>query len=457
MQRLKQLAGGADRVASIQPIAGSGSNRKYYRLTLTDDTTVIGVIGTSVAENEAFIYLAQYFTARSLPVPAVIAVSDDRMAYLQEDLGSVALIDRITDCDLVGRTIDLLPRFQISGAMGLDFDRCYPVAEMDSRSVMWDLNYFKYCFLKPLGIEIDEPALEREFDALTIRLLSARPLGFMVRDFQSRNVMIHNDSPWLIDFQGGRRGPVHYDIASFLWQTRAGFTPAFRNEMVSRYVAAAGVNEAEFRNALPDFVAFRMMQVLGAYGFRGLYERKTAFMQQIPAALAELRESLDPATFPYLHSLASSITLPGQESTDVADGMLTVEVLSFSYRKGLPADLSGNGGGFVFDCRAVHNPGRYDRYKQLTGRDPEVIEFLESNGEITEFLSHCYALVDAAVDRYLERGFSHLQVAFGCTGGRHRSLYSADHMATHLRLSFAGRPIRIVLHHREQPSLPCVH
>ncbi len=458
MQRLKALAIEAGKhVTSIEAITGSGSNRRYFRLRIDDGTSLIGVVGTCKAENDAFIYLSDYFSARNLPVPKVVAVSEDRMVYLQQDLGSESLLDHITDTALIGQSIRLLPQFQILEAIGLDFSHCYPVAEMDRKSVMWDFNYFKYSFLKLTGTEIDEPALENEFELMAETLLSARPLGFMVRDFQSRNIMIHNGSPWLIDFQGGRRGPVHYDVASFLWQTRANFSQSLRDQMISEYCIAAGLSESSFRQTLPDFVAFRMMQVLGAYGFRGLFERKAAFMTQIPPALSALSTSLNEHKYPYLHSLVNAlITRPEfspQSDDKFSDGVLTVEVLSFSYRKGLPIDRSGNGGGFVFDCRAIHNPGRYDQYKQLTGRDPEVIDFLESNGEITEFLTHCYALVDNAVERYLSRGFTHLQVAFGCTGGRHRSLYSADHMAEHLKARFGNAKINITLTHREQPSL----
>ena len=453
MLRLEQLAGEFGEVIATEPITGSGSNRRYFRFRFADGSTMIGCLGTNVAENQAFIGLARYFRERLLPVPEIIAVSDDSMAYLQQDLGSTSLLDCISDEEMVARTMEMLPKFQLNGAIGLDFSQCYPVSELDRRSVMWDLNYFKYCFLKPMGVEIDEPRLEDEFELLAERIVSARPLGFMVRDFQSRNVMVHDGQPWLIDFQGGRRGPVHYDVASFLWQSRAGFSDETRRQMIDRYIDTAGVSRESFLAQLPDFVAFRMMQVLGAYGFRGLYERKPAFMTQIPASLHSLRMSLNPNSFPYLSKLTEDLAFSIDQRNQNEDGALTVEVMSFSYKKGMPADSTDNGGGFTFDCRAIHNPGRYERYRALTGRDPEVIEFLENDGEITQFLEHCYSLVDASVERYLERGFTHLQVAFGCTGGRHRSLYSADHMAEHLRQRFAGQNLRVTLHHREQPQL----
>ncbi|GFI05545.1 nucleotide-binding protein YvcJ [Muribaculaceae bacterium] len=455
MQRLKSLIPDAK---SFEPITGSGSNRRYWRVVRADGTSVIGAIGTVTTENDAFIYLSGYFSSRDLPVPRILAVSPDRTAYVQEDLGDTCLLDRITDTALVAKTIDMLPRFQINGALGLDFSRCHPVPEMDMTSVMWDLNYFKYCYLKLTGLEIDEPRLEKEFQSLASCLLMAKPWGFMVRDFQSRNVMIRDNMPYLIDFQGGRRGPVHYDVASFLWQARAGLSAEFRNSMVERYIAASGVDAEEFRTSLPFFVIFRMLQVLGAYGFRGYHERKPAFMQQIPAALTNLREAMNPAVFPYLSEITDTLlsrhaTHSSVGSDNDANGILTVEVLSFSYKKGLPADMSGNGGGFVFDCRAIHNPGRYEPYKQLTGKDAPVAEFLENDGEVFTFLDHCCALVDHAVERYLKRGFTHLQIAFGCTGGQHRSVYCAAAMAARLREKFAGQPIAVTETHREQPSL----
>lgn len=128
--------------------------------------------------------------------------------------------------------------------------------------------------------------------------------------------------------------------------------------------------------------------------------------------------------------------------------MLTVTIYSFSFKKGIPEDNSGNGGGYVFDCRSTHNPGKYDEYKQLTGLDQPVIDFLEKDGEILEFLSSVYTLVDHHVARFLERGFEHLQVSFGCTGGQHRSVYSAQHTAEHIKEKFPTVSIELI--HRER-------
>lgn len=317
---------------------------------------------------------------------------------------------------------------------------------------MWDLNYFKYCFLKPSGITFDESALEDDFRRLSADLTDGDAVAFMYRDFQSRNVMVHDGQPWFIDFQGGRRGPYLYDVASFLWQARAGFSDELRSELVGEYVDSLSryitVDETQLRQRLELFVLFRTLQVLGAYGFRGYFERKRHFIDSIPPAIANLRPLIAKFGDRYdslCDALRRLTELPAYNQSDKPG--LTVRVYSFSYKKGIPEDPSGNGGGFVFDCRAIHNPGRYDRYKQLSGLDRPVIEFLEHDGEILAFLDHCYALVDASVQRYLSRGFTDLSVSFGCTGGQHRSVYSAQHMAEHLSEKFG---VRVELEHREQ-------
>jgi aminoglycoside/choline kinase family phosphotransferase len=284
---------------SLEPITGSGSNRRYFRVVYPYGGSAIATVGTNLAENEAFLHLADTFERAGLPVPHVSAVSADRMAYLQQDLGSTSLYGCLHRRDLVARALTWLPRFQ--RATGLDFRRCYPVAEMDRRSVMWDLNYFKYCYLKPVGVEIDEPALEDDFESLAADVLSSGPWGFMYRDFQSRNVMISGDETYFIDFQGGRRGPMLYDVVSFLWQARANATlQPMRREMLGVYAEAAAIDEAHLRAQLPAMVLFRMLQVLGAYGFRGLFERKEAFLNCIPQAIDNIRELLPLSRYPYL-------------------------------------------------------------------------------------------------------------------------------------------------------------
>lgn len=276
----------------------------------------------------------------------------------------------------------------------------------------------------------------------------------MYRDFQSRNVMIHNGEPWFIDFQGGRKGPCQYDVASFLWQAKANFSSELRKELIDEYIRSArryrDIDKAHFMDTLRQFVLFRTMQVLGAYGFRGYFEKKPHFMQSVPFAIANLRALLAEKPFyeyPYLQELLQRLVDLKQFTSDLEKRQLTVRVISFAYKKGIPYDPTGNGGGFVFDCRAVNNPGKYDRYKPFTGLDRQVIDFLEADGEVFDFLEHCYALVDAATRRYIDRGFTNLYVAFGCTGGQHRSVYCAQHMAEHLNKLFN---VKVELIHREQ-------
>lgn len=446
----------------IVELPSSGSNRRYFRIS--GERSLIGAVGTSREENQAFIYLARHFKERNLPVPEVLAVSDDEMAYVQEDLGDTMLFNEIEkgratsvfseeERQLLTKAIRLLPDVQFGGAVGLDFSVCYPLPEFDARCIMWDLNYFKYCFLKAVGINFLEDKLEADFQSMVEVLMRNQSSTFMYRDFQSRNVMLKDGEPWLIDFQGGRKGPFYYDVASFLWQAKANFPESLRKELVGEYIDALRkyipVDENYFREQLRHFVLFRTLQVLGAYGFRGYFEKKPHFIQSVPYAIENLRKLLaEPfAEYPYLNDLLNRLVNLKQFSDELQKRALTVKVMSFAYKKGIPNDTSGNGGGYVFDCRAVNNPGKYERYKPFTGLDEQVIKFLEDDGEILEFLEHSYALVDSSVKRYMERGFSNLMVCFGCTGGQHRSVYCAQHMAEHLNKKFG---VKVELVHREQ-------
>ena len=436
--------------ASVQALTGSASHRRYYRLTGADGRTLIGVEGTDTDENRAFLTIDRHFASKGINVPKVVA--EDGLCYLQEDLGSTVLYDALAsgrasgsyspeEVALLCKTLAALPKIQVEGARGLDFSVCYPQPSFDGRMVDFDLNYFKYDFLKLTGLEFNEVLLQDDFDRLRADLLADSSDTFLYRDFNARNVMLVDGEPYFIDFQGGRRGPVYYDVASFLWQARARYPSELREELLQVYLgslrAYGPVDETHFRERLRLFILFRMLQVLGCYGYRGLWERNQSFIDSIPPALEIVKSLLPLEDYPYLSEILAKL----------CGASLTVTVYSFSFKKGIPEDTSGNGGGYVFDCRSVHNPGKYERFKQLTGLDAPVIEFLEEDGEILRFLEHVYALVDAHVERFLSRGFTHLQVSFGCTGGQHRSAYSAQHLAEHL---VAKYPVKVHLIHRER-------
>lgn len=454
-------------------LTNSGSNRHYSRLTTEDGkVSLIGVEGTSLDENNAFLYMSRHFRQQGLNVPEVLAVSEDHMMYVQEDLGDLSLFDFMEEGRKTGvfsekeksvlrKTMQALARFQVKGAENFDFRVCYPQPEFNLRSILWDLNYFKYCFLKATGLDFQEDKLENEFERLAFVLLQARLSYFMYRDFQSRNVMlvqqdtdgIEQWTPYFIDFQGGRKGPIYYDVASFLWQAKANFSTELREELIDVYLdeleTMVPTDRNEFRDTLKHFVLFRTMQVLGAYGFRGYFEKKPHFLQSIPFAIENLRRLLKTASedYPYLIEVLQRMTEMKQFQEVAVRKPLVVKIYSFSYKKGIPADDSGNGGGFVFDCRAVNNPGKYERYNSFTGLDEPVIRFIEEDGEMLTFLSSAFPMVDASVKRYMERGFQHLMVCFGCTGGQHRSVYGAEKMAKHINEKF-GVEVRLI--HREQ-------
>lgn len=444
-------------------ITGSASNRSYYRLS-SPAGTCIGVVGLDRAENKAFLTIARHFRSKDISVPEIIAESEDGMRYLQNDLGDSILFGS-PDEDLLCRTMSLLPQIQFEGADGLDFSVCYPQPEFDLRMVMFDLNYFKYCFLKPSGLEFNEVKLQDDLEKLVKELLDSVSTvpTFLYRDFNARNVMIHEGNPYFIDFQGGRKGPIYYDVASFVWHARADYPAELKERMLDAYLGSLSkymtVDRKEFMQKLQLFVLFRTLQVLGAYGFRGWVEHKANFVVCIPQTIKALADLLKGEScgdfssarmkYPYLCETLERLTqLPRFDTSKFRPDRLNVTVTSFSFKKGIPEDPSGNGGGYVFDCRSIHNPGRYKQYKQLTGMDKEVIDFLEEDGEILSFLDHVYGVVDPHVETYASRGFTSLMVNFGCTGGQHRSVYCAEHLARHLVSRYPD--IRVRLMHREQ-------
>ncbi len=446
------------KIVSSALITNSASNRKYYRLTDSCGKTVIGVVGTLPAENNAFIKFSAHFRQKGLNVPEVFAVSDDGLCYLQQDLGDVSLFSILKNDDcmpLLEKTISTLPQIQWTGGQGLDFSVCFPRPEFNRRNILWDLNYFKYSFLKPIGNEFDENKLQDEFELFADILESPEcPRGFMYRDFQSRNVMIRDNEPWFIDFQGGLKGPLYYDLASFVFQAKANFDDQTRARLIECYFNALHelkpISRRDFEKDFPNFVLLRCLQTLGAYGFRGMVERKAEFIAAVPMGLRNLGKILSLYEFPqlpYLCSCLHDLAKKADSYPTYNSNKLCISIYSFSFKKGSPVDFSGNGGGFIFDCRAIHNPGKYAQYKNSTGRDENVRKFLLDDGEITTFMDHVKAIADQSVQRYIERGFTSLMFSFGCTGGQHRSVFSAESLCQHLRTKFPN--VKIVLTHRE--------
>lgn len=464
--------------AQFSALRAHGSDRRIYRLGDEDDA-VIGIANADVAENTAFLSFSRHFRAAGIPVPEILAVGADQAVYLEEDLGSETLFDLLVRTRAAGspevtpearsvyeRVVDLLPEIQIRAGRGIDESVCYPRARFDRQSMYWDLNYFKYYFLKLAQVPFHEQALENDFSRLVTFLLSAPSDAFLYRDFQSRNIMVRNGAPWFIDYQGGRRGAVHYDIASLLVDAKADLPEDFRGAMLERYVVALErqgirVDRAEFLGFYDGFTLIRILQAMGAYGFRGFYERKEHFLQSVPYAIRNLEDLLRrwrapvqlPALAEALGRIVQSTRLRDLTTTAPA---LTVRIESFSYKRGYPADASGHGGGFVFDCRSLPNPGRDPQYAPMAGDDPVVTTWLESHDEVHGFVARAREMVLPAVDAYRKRRFTHLSVAFGCTGGQHRSVYCATQLARALR----GRPgVSVELSHRDvvrtaRPSAP---
>lgn len=468
LELYRKAIGGPD--PDVERMAGAGSNRAYYRLK-TPAGSMVGVVGTSIEENEAFIFLTHHFTGAGLNVPHIIAVSDDHSRYLQTDLGTTSLYDAVAqgrgkggdysdeEVALLAAAVRYLPKLQFEGAQGLDFSHCYPQPCFDEDNVLFDLNYFKYCFLLPSGVAFHEGRLQADFKAMARDLTVEEGNAFMYRDFQARNIMLRDGEagpePFFIDYQGGRKGPYYHDLASFAWQASARYSSALRRHLADIYYNELGKyitapSRQYFDSRLILFVLFRTLQVLGAYGFRGYVERKDYFIRSIPHAISNLTTLITACDgYPYLQSVLSRLVdakggkAPGLPRTH-EHGRLKVRVYSFSYRKGAPVDESGNGGGYVFDCRGSNNPGRYDEYKALTGRDEPVVRFLEDDGEVVTFLERIYPIADTHVERYLQRGFTSLMFSFGCTGGRHRSVYCADRLAKHIHSMF---DVEVVVSH----------
>ncbi len=455
-------------VTDCEQLAQSGSHRLYFRLTLADQRTIMGAYNDDVAENDAFFYLTRFFRNLNLNVPELFVVAPDKQYYLQEDLGRTTLYDFLTKnrqsdgrptAEVVGyyeKVVRALPDLQLAGKQGMDFSIAYPRHAFDRQSMLWDLNYFKYYFLKLVNVPFNEQRLEDDFNKLMDYLLAVDSNYFLYRDFQSRNIMVKDGNVYFIDYQGGRKGAPQYDIASLLYDAKADLSPELRDHLFNIYLDALSqhvfVDRADFECHFQGFVLIRILQAMGAYGYRGYFEHKSHFLQSVPYAVRNIMGIVDhwsapvqlPELFGALRAIAASDFVkpyqPGQT--------LTVLVQSFSYKKSIPQDPSPNGGGFVFDCRALPNPGREKRFAHNTGKDDCVIEYLEKYPAVAEFKAHAYAILDQAVDNYIERNFDHLMVSFGCTGGQHRSVYFAEQMAKHLRDKYTA--INVVLNHTAQ-------
>jgi aminoglycoside/choline kinase family phosphotransferase len=460
-------------VERVQPLQGQlgGSGRKIIRLS-NEKRSAVGILYGVPEENIAFLEFSRHFRRHGLPVPEIYAEDLSQGAYLEEDLGGVTLFEFLSDhrdgaaiapeaVAAYRKVVAVLPRFQVEAGRDLNYRVCYPRASFDRQSITWDLNYFKYYFLRLAGIPFNEQALEDDFSSLTDFLLNASRDYFLYRDFQSRNIMLRDSQPFFLDYQGGRKGALQYDIASLLYDAKADLPPDLRQQLLDHYLdSLAGfidLDRAAFMQFYYAYVYVRIMQALGAYGFRGFYERKEHFLQSVPYALKNLRWLLHnvelpialPALMQAFKNIVASEKLQGLTSTSQPE-KLTVRIFSFSFHRGLPQDDTGNGGGFVFDGRSLPNPGREECFKALTGKDAPVIDYLNQQESVREFLANASSLVDASINTYQRRGFKHLMVSFGCTGGQHRSVYLAEQLAEHLR---TGDGVEVVVRHREQEQL----
>jgi aminoglycoside/choline kinase family phosphotransferase len=451
---------------SITFLPVSGSYRKYYRLT-SGKHPVIGVFNDDRNENEAFFSFTKEFLLHGLPVPTLHAIDPSGKFYLLSDLGDLTLFNYLSEVrkddmdfpeEMIGiykKVIGYLPVFQVETGKQLDYSKCYPRKVFDAQSMRWDLNYFKYYFLKLAKVSFDEQKLEDDFHALIQFLQGAGADHFMYRDFQSRNVMLIRGAPWFVDYQGGRKGPLQYDIASLVYDAKASVPIPVRELLLDYYMDVLEnyipVDRNTFIEYYYGFVLIRILQAMGAYGFRGYYENKPHFLKSIPFAIANLQYLIENNRIPLplpslLDVLKKIIDDPSFRSGKAPGKQLVIKISSFSYKTGIPGDQSGNGGGFVFDCRALPNPGKYEEFLLSTGNDPDVRAFLEKEPEVATFLNHAFSLVDQSIRKYIERGFTSLSVSFGCTGGQHRSVYCVSEMAEHIRSKF---DVTIDLKHTE--------
>ena len=448
----------------INELPRSPSHRRYFRME-GQDAGCIGAISPDPLITKAFLRFTEHFRNKGLNVPELYAVQEDKGIYLLEDLGDL-MLKHLVDQDreegsFPGKvrpyyhsTLEHLLRFQVEGHAGLDYSVCVPRMEFDRQSVLWDMNHFKYFFLNLLGIPFDEQKLEDDFQFFASYLMNASRDHFLYRDFQARNILVRDEALFFIDYQGGRMGALQYDVASLLFEARVDLPSDFRVELLQYYLEKLGrVNKndaAEFQKYYYGFVLVRILQAMGAYGIRGIIENIPLFLQSIPFAIQNigwlLDKSLVPEGMPELTKCLQQIAvMPGWQTAAVEE-QLTVSINSFSYKLGIPRDYSGHGGGYIFDCRTLPNPGRIEVYKKSTGRDKDVIDFMTGKQEVSDFLGKIFALVDQSVEVYTQREYTNLMINFGCTGGHHRSVYCAEQLRAYL---LKNHPVNVILKHRE--------
>jgi len=457
-----------ERTVPLQGELG-GSGRKIVRLA-TEKVSAIGILYAVREENAAFLEFSKHFLRHGLPVPEIYAEDLSHGAYLEEDLGDTTLFEFLSKnrtgetiapevIDTYRKVVAILPRFQVEAGRDLNYSVCYPNPSFDRQSIAWDLNYFKYYFLRLAGIPFNEQALEDDFSRLTDFLLSAPRDYFLYRDFQSRNIMLRNGDPFFVDYQGGRKGALQYDIASLLYDAKADLPPELRQQLLDHYLdTLAGVIPLDREAFLRHYYAYvyiRIMQALGAYGFRGFFERKVHFLQSVPYALKNLRWLLHHVRLPIplpalMDAFKGMLASEKLQSLATDADNLVVRIFSFSFHQGFPKDESGNGGGFVFDGRSLPNPGREERFKTLTGKDAPVIDYLNQQESVHQFLAGVLSLVDSSISSYQQRGFKNLMVSFGCTGGQHRSVFLAEQLAKRLR---ARNGLEVSVRHLELEKL----
>jgi len=441
----------------IEKLPQSGSDRIYFRI-YAEKHTYIATFNLNVKENRTFIYFSRHFTNANLPMPQIFAVNDDNTIYLQEDLGTDSLLDNLEKhghndytYNLYKQTLKELAKVQVIGDKGLDYDQCLTAKEFGKQAIMSDLLYFKYYFVDTLKAPYDKQAMLDDFETLSNYLNNGSHKYFLFRDFQSRNVIVNHDKVHFIDYQGGMKGALQYDVASLLWQAKANLSEDWKNSLLDDYMDEVEllldekIDRDIFVKQYNGYVLIRLLQVLGAYGFRGLFERKAHFLSSIPLALRNLKFFIDnkqmglatPEFERMLRVIVDDEIIERFETVRADEHTpLVVKICSFSYKKALPVDKSDNGGGFLFDMRGILNPGRFAEYKSLTGRDKEVKDFLEQRTKMTDFLNSVFDIVDISVEDYIKRDFESLMVGFGCTGGQHRSVYAADALARHLKNKF---------------------